>query len=924
MLFFLLNSLNKIHAFYQYSLNAFVTVFSRGIDQAPGSCRKQEQVTLRQLQKRLSGNAADFEEVIKKAKRQSSNTSGGVGSRLGSRRTTTQSGCMTPSGIPAASMTGEPIDEEEELEMTPDQLEARINTLLDTCTYTVYNYTRRGLFDRDKLIVLTLLTFQILLRSGRIDSVEYDALCKGARSAQPPPITDDLSRWMSEGQWAAVDALTTVPGFGSLAKDLEKSSDDWLNWCNNEAPERVAMPGEWSRMTEFKQLLLLRALRPDRVTNALQRFCDAAMGLRYVNQDAFSPQVVVGESSSATPIFFILFPGYSPSKEIEQYAAKVGKTVEAGNLTLISMGQGQEGPAEAVLDKYICEGGWVFLDNVHLMQGWIPRLERKLEVAAETAHPGFRCFFSAEPINGAPQAKIVPESILQTCIKISNEPPSDMKSNMRRAFAAFQPEAEERLSTVAKRYAYKSILFGLCFYHSLLLGRKKFGTGIGTGSGSGMGFCRNYSFNMGDLTTCGDVLINYLEVYKHIPWDDLRYMFGEVFYGGHITDNMDRRCCTTYLQVLIRSEILPTGELGDLSTWSTPKLELAPGFKAPLPTSFDALLQYIETSLPPESPIVYGMHPNAELSLLTSLGETLFRTITEVSGGGTGASGSNSAGEAAVRSALKEYLERLPELFVMLDIESRIKEKTPFVVVALQEATRMNALLEEMRRSMEELQLGLDGALNMSDKMEALARGIATNTVPALWMSVMSTRIQEVFSLSAWYHDVLKRYEQLAAWTSGSLTTPNSVWLSGLFNPKAFLTAVMQTYARANKLPLDVMMFITEVTSKTVEQLTEPAPFGTYIHGLVLEGARWDKEEGVLKDSLPNELHQALPVIQVKPVTTEQYSLEGYYVCPVYTNMQRANVYSPAVSSFTLRTADAPHKWVLASVALLLQDDLAS
>lgn len=23
----------------------------------------------------------------------------------------------------------------------------------------------------------------------------------------------------------------------------------------------------------------------------------------------------------------------------------------------------------------------------------------------------------------------------------------------------------------------------------------------------------------------------------------------QVFYGGHITDNMDRRCCTTYLQV---------------------------------------------------------------------------------------------------------------------------------------------------------------------------------------------------------------------------------------------------------------------------------------------------------------------------------------------------------------------------------------
>jgi dynein heavy chain len=79
----------------------------------------------------------------------------------------------------------------------------------------------------------------------------------------------------------------------------------------------------------------------------------------------------------------------------------------------------------------------------------------------------------------------------------------------------------------------------------------------------------------------------------------------------------------------------------------------------------------------------------------------------------------------------------------------------------------------------------------------------------------------------------------------------------------------------------------------------------------------------VLKDSLPNEPHRALPVIHVKPVTTDQYSLDGCYVCPVYTNMQRANVYSPVVSSFTLRTADAPHKWVLASVAILLQDDLA-
>ena len=32
---------------------------------------------------------------------------------------------------------------------------------------------------------------------------------------------------------------------------------------------------------------------------------------------------------------------------------------------------------------------------------------------------------------------------------------------------------------------------------------------------------------------------------------------------------------------------------------------------------------------------------------------------------------------------------------------------------------------------------------------------------------------------------------------------PTSVWLSGFFNPQSFLTAIMQSTARKNELPLD-------------------------------------------------------------------------------------------------------------------------
>ena len=303
--------------------------------------------------------------------------------------------------------------------------------------------------------------------------------------------------------------------------------------------------------------MLVRAVRPDRITGALSQFVERVMGSEYVNQDAFDAETMMSETGPSTPIFFILFPGYSPSKEIEALANKLGKTADNGQLTMISMGQGQEPVAESVLDKYTKNGGWVFLDNVHLMQGWIPSLERKLEIAAESAHRDFRCFFSAEPINGAPFAKIVPESVLQTCIKISNEPPSDLKSNMRRALAPFSQDVLDRSTTEEKKTVHTAVLFALCFYHSLLLGRKKFGVGIGIGLGSGLGYCRGYSFNMGDLVNCTEVLYNYLEGNATTPWEDMRYMFAEVFYGGHITDAMDRRLCVSYLDVLVVPDLLP-------------------------------------------------------------------------------------------------------------------------------------------------------------------------------------------------------------------------------------------------------------------------------------------------------------------------------------------------------------------------------
>jgi len=62
---------------------------------------------------------------------------------------------------------------------------------------------------------------------------------------------------------------------------------------------------------------------------------------------------------------------------------------------------------------------------------------------------------------------------------------------------------------------------------------------------------------------------------------------------------------------------------------------------------------------------MFGLHPNAEVGYLTSLGEKLCFTILECSGGGGGGSSSK---DQMVQGTIDRFLEALPESFNYLDI----------------------------------------------------------------------------------------------------------------------------------------------------------------------------------------------------------------------------------------------------------------
>ncbi|XP_038392820.1 dynein heavy chain 9, axonemal [Canis lupus familiaris] len=767
----------------------------------------------------------------------------------------------------------------------PDEsLKKRVTNLIDSITFSVYQYTTRGLFECDKLTYLAQLTFQILLVNQEIDASELDFLL---RSPGQTGVTSPVG-FLSHQAWGSIKALSSMEGFYNLDRDIEGSAKSWKKFVESECPEKEKFPQEWKNKTALQRLCMMRAMRPDRMTYAIRDFVEEKLGSKYVAGRAPDFATSFEESGPATPMFFILSPGVDPLKDVENHGKKLGYTFNNRNFHNVSLGQGQEVVAEAALDLAAKKGHWVILQNIHLVAKWLSTLEKKLAEHSENSHPELRVFISAEPAP-SPEGHIIPQGILENSIKITNEPPTGMHANLHKALDNF---TQDTLEMCSREMEFKSILFALCYFHGVVAERRKFGP---------QGWNRSYPFNTGDLTISVNVLYNFLEANTKVPYDDLRYLFGEIMYGGHITDDWDRRLCRTYLEEFIRPEMLE----GELS--------LAPGFPLPGNLDYTGYHQYVDAQLPAESPYLYGLHPNAEIGFLTQTSEKLFRTVLELQPRDSHAGDrAGATREEKVKALLEEILERVTDEFNMAELMAKVEERTPYIVVAFQECERMNILTREIQRSLRELDLGLKGELTMTSDMETLQNALYLDTVPESWTR---RAYPSTAGLGTWFLDLLNRIKELEAWI-GDFAMPSTVWLTGFFNPQSFLTAIMQSTARKNEWPLDKMALQCDVTKKNREDFKSPPREGAYIHGLFMEGARWDIQAGIITDAKLKDLTPPMPVMFIKAIPADKQDHRSVYPCPVYKTCQRGPTY---VWTFNLKTKEKPSKWVLAGVALLLQ-----
>ncbi|KAA0196090.1 Dynein heavy chain 1 axonemal [Fasciolopsis buskii] len=774
-----------------------------------------------------------------------------------------------------------------------DNVPQRVININNYFTFSLYSNVCRSLFEKHKLMFAFLVAIRILQNEGKINMDEYRYLLAGGTS-KPRDLPNPAPEWISDRMWGDVLTLNALPSFSGIPESIADNRDGFKVIFDSQEPHRETFPDPWQvNLDSFQRILLLRCLRADKVTNAMQDFVTHHLGQRFVEPQSTNLPQVFKDSSPTSPLIFVLSQGTDPASDLYKFADEMkfgGK-----KLSSISLGQGQGPRAEELMRAAMERGIWVFFQNCHLAPSWMPVLERLVEqIDKDRVHRDFRLWLTSMP------SPVFPVFILQNGSKMTVEPPKGLKANLLRTYLSIN---DAYLTNVPdKNSVFKHLLLALAFFNGVLIERKKFGP---------LGFNIAYEFTTGDLKICMDQLIMFLSEYAVTPYKVLCYTAGHINYGGRITDDWDRRCAMSIL-----SEYYQPQSLDDDHSYSPS------GIYHQLDGSTDHAnyLEYIRGLPINDPPEIFGLHENANITFAQNETFALLSYLLQFQPRSSAASGSGQQREDVVEEIARSLLQSAPQPFDLAGVVQKypVMYEQSMNTVLTQEVIRYNNLLKTIQLTLQDLLKALKGLVVMSASLEDMAGSLFDNRVPLMWANKAYPSLKP---LAAWVDDLLQRVAFIQDWIDRGV--PSVFWISGFFFPQAFLTGTLQNYARKMLISVDTISFEFRVMKENVTELTELPADGSYIRGLFLEGCRWDYNRHLLGESRPKELYVNMPVIWLIPVANRKPPDQGIYECPVYKTLTRAGTLSTTGHSTNFVFAidlptDQPQKhWIQRGVALL-------
>ncbi|XP_022428502.1 dynein heavy chain 12, axonemal isoform X8 [Delphinapterus leucas] len=776
-------------------------------------------------------------------------------------------------------------------------LEKRLRYLNDHFTYNLYCNICRSLFEKDKLLFSFLLCANLLLAKKEIEYQELMFLLTGGVSLKSSEKNPDPT-WLQDKSWEEICRASEFPAFKGLRNHFCDNIAEWREIYNSKEPHNAKFPAPMDTMlNELQKIIILRCLRPDKITPAITNYVTDKLGKKFVEPPPFDLTKSYLDSNCTIPLIFVLSPGADPMASLLKFAND--KAMSGNKFQAISLGQGQGPIATKMINAAIEEGTWVCLQNCHLAVSWMPMLEKICEdFSPEGCNSSFRLWLTSYP---SPK---FPVTVLQNGVKMTNEPPTGLRLNLLQSYLT-HPVSDPQFfnGCEGKELAWEKLLFGVCFFHALVQERKKFGP---------LGWNIPYGFNESDLRISIRQLQLFINEYDTIPFEAISYLTGECNYGGRVTDDWDRRLLLTMLADFYNANIIENSHY---------KFSPSGNYFAPPKGTYNEYIEFIKKLPFTQHPEIFGLHENVDISKDLQQTKILFESLL-LTQGGSKQTGSSGSADQILLEITKDILNKLPNDF---DIESAllkypVRYEESMNTVLVQEMERFNNLIKTIRNTLQDLKKAIKGVVVMDSALEALSGSLLVGKVPEIWAQRSYPSLKP---LGSYITDFLARLTFLQDWYNSG--KPRVFWLSGFFFTQAFLTGAMQNYARKYTIPIDLLGYEFEVISSDTSEGTPED--GVYIHGLYLDGARWDRTSGLLAEQYPKLLFDLMPIIWIKPTKKSQIVKSNAYVCPLYKTSERKGTLSTTghstnfVIAMLLKTDQPIQHWIKRGVALLCQLD---
>ncbi|KAA0158934.1 hypothetical protein FNF31_05104 [Cafeteria roenbergensis] len=802
-----------------------------------------------------------------------------------------------------------------------DNLGARIQSLNDHFTYSLYKNVCRSLFERHKLLFSFLLCIRILQGRGEVDEAEWLFLLTGG-VAMENPHPNPAPEWLTEKAWGELCRLESLSAFSGIRDHVAANASGWRAVYDAEAPHETDLPGEWGslgRLSRLQRLLVLRTIRPDKVVLAVQKFVGAQMGEQFLKPPPFDLRGCHEDSNAGQPLIFVLSPGSDPMPALLTFAEASKAVVQQ-----ISLGQGQGKFAEEMIERGRSDGSWVVLQNCHLASSWMAALEKICEQLAdaqagkagtEPPHAAFRLWLTSYPSGD------FPVSILQNGIKMTNEPPKGLRANVERSYLS-DPIADPKFfAGVKNAEPFRRLLFGLCFFHAMVQERRQFGP---------LGWNIPYEFTESDLRISVRQLAMFLDdpsyapanptitAVEAVPYVTLRYLIGECNYGGRVTDDKDRRALNSILDMCFCTEINnPEHALSPSGLWKTPPSSVR---------EYRDFMAFIDSLPAVPAPEVFGLHANATITKDNKETADLFTDIllTQSTGGGGGGGSGGKTADETIAEVASDVQGKVRGEYDLEEVGAKfpVDWKESMNTVLRQELARFNRLLSVIQTSLTSVRKALKGLVVMSSTLEGVSRDMFFGRVPSLWLKASYPSLKP---LGGFVADLTQRTDFLDEWIAKG--TPKIFWLSGFYFTQSFLTGVMQNFARKETVPIDSVAFDAELLSRSRDSVRSAPEDGAFVWGLFLDGARWDMSRMRLAEQEPKQLFAPAPVMWMRPKRQEDLAEFQHYHCPTYKTTERRGMLSTTghstnfVMMVRLPTDKSEAHWIRRGVALILALD---